>query len=50
MIVAESVIEFPEHIVDGVATGEVGATGTLFTVIVIEAHPEAPQLLFQLAQ
>jgi hypothetical protein len=39
-VVAESVMVFPEHITDGVATGEVGATGTLLTVTVVEAQPD----------
>jgi hypothetical protein len=38
------------HRFEALGVTAVGATGTLYTVMVIEAHPEAPQLLFQLAQ
>ena len=37
---AERIVMVPEQIVDGLATGEVGATGTLLTVTVVEAQPD----------
>ena len=48
--VAVSVREVPVHRFEALGVTALGATGTSYTVMVIEAHPEAPQPLFQLAQ
>ena len=39
-VLAESDVVFPEHIAVGLATGAVGAIGTLLTVTVVEAQPD----------